>query len=87
MLLPDFILKLIGKNIAGKLDLKEDTTMNEAKPWFQSKTIWTAIITALIGIYNAIGAVKNLPPVPDWVFTILGGIGVYTRSTATTKIG
>lgn len=87
MWLPEFILKLIGKNIAGKLDIKEDSKMDGVKSWYKSKTILSAITVALIGIYNAVGTVKNLPPVPDWVFTILGAIGIYTRVGATDKIG
>lgn len=85
-MIPDFLLKIIGRRVGDKINLQENSTM-ETKPWYQSKSIWTAVIGALIGLYNAIGAVKNLPPVPDWIFTILGAIGIYTRSTVTTKIG
>jgi hypothetical protein len=87
MVLPDFLLKLIGKNVAGKLNLQEDSKMDGTKPWYQSKTIWSAAIAALIGLYNAVGAVKHWPPVPDWIFTILGAIGIYSRANADTKIG
>lgn len=57
------------------------------KPWYQSKTIWTAVVGALIGIYGAIAAVHPLPPVPSWVLTILGSLGLYGLRTADTKIG
>lgn len=91
MWIPDFVLKLIGKEIGSKLDLQEGP-MNDTKKWFQSKTIWTAVVTGLIGIYNVV-AISVLPAfghtapaIPDFIFTILGAIGVYTRATATTQI-
>lgn len=86
MWIPEFVLKFFGKKVADKIDLKEDTQM-ETKPWYQSKTIWAGVAAALIGVYNAVGAVKSLPPIPDWIFTILGAIGIYSRATADTKIG
>lgn len=84
--LPDWVLKLIGHKIADDLNLQEDSKMG-TKPWYQSKTIWATFVTALIGVYNAVGGVKGLPPIPDWVFTLLGAIGLYSRATADTKIG
>jgi hypothetical protein len=86
MIVPDWILKIFGHKVADKLGLQEDTNM-ETKPWYQSKTIWAGLVAALIGVYNAVGAVKSLPPIPDWIFTILGAIGVYSRVNADTKIG
>lgn len=83
--MPDWILKLFGKKIADKLDLQEGA-MDGTKPWYQSKTILAAVVVGLIGIYNSVATAKKLPPIPDWAFTILGAIGVYTRSTATDKI-
>ena len=86
MWVPDFILKLFGHKIADKLNLQEDSKM-DTKPWYQSKTIWAGVVAAMLGVYNSIAAVKKLPPVPDWVYTILGAIGVYSRATADTVIG
>lgn len=87
MWVPDFILKIFGHKIADKLDLKENSQMDDTKPWYQSKGIWAGVVAALVGLYNAIGAVKHLPPIPDWIFTVLGAIGVYSRATADSKIG
>jgi hypothetical protein len=86
LILPDFLLRWIGKDIADKLNLQEDSKMDGTKPWYQSKTIWSGVVAALISIYNTVGAVKGLPVVPDWVYTILAAIGVYSRTTATTTI-
>lgn len=67
--------------------------MNDTKPWYQSKTIWSGLVAALIGIYNVVATTAlpafghNLPAIPDFVFTILGAIGVYSRTQADTKIG
>lgn len=59
----------------------------ESKPWHQSKTIWAAVVTGLIGIYNGVASVKGFPAIPEWIFPILGTIGIYSRATADTKIG
>lgn len=60
--------------------------MDDTKPWYQSKTVIAGILAGVIGIYNTISVAKHLPPIPEWVFTILGAIGVYGRVTAKTEI-
>lgn len=77
--------KLAGKFIAKKLDLKEGNV--DTKKWWQSKTIWSGVVTVLLAGYAAASAQFKLPPVPDWIFAILGAIGIYSRATANTKIG
>lgn len=85
MWIPDFILKFFGRKVADKLDLQEDSKM-DTKKWYQSKTIWTSVVGALIGIYAAVSAVHPLPPIPEWVYTILASIGLYSLRTGETKI-
>lgn len=84
MWVPDFILKFLGHKIADKLQL-EDTM--DTKKWYQSKGIWTGIVTALMGLYLTLSPQLGWPSVPDWVFTILGAIGIYSRADASAKIG
>lgn len=60
--------------------------MDGSKPWYQSKTIYSAGAAALIGVYNTIALHKSLPPIPDWVYTILGAVGIYSRVNATDKL-
>lgn len=83
--LPDWVLKILGHKIADKLDLQEDSNM-ETKPWYQSKNIWAGVVTALIGVYLSLAPQFHWPAIPEWIFTILGAIGIYTRATATTTI-
>ncbi len=78
--------KLFGKYLKGKLKL-EDDKMDDKKPWYKSKTILTGIVAVILASYSAASTQFGLPPVPEWVFAILASIGVYTRATATTKIG
>lgn len=85
MLIPDFILRILGRKIADKLDLQEDRNM-ETKNWYQSKGIWTAIIGGLVGVYGAISTIHPLPPIPQWVMTLLASMGLYSLRTADTKI-
>ena len=56
------------------------------KPWYQSKTIWIGIVAVIITAYNAASATFALPAIPEFVFGILGALGIYTRATATTRI-
>lgn len=78
--------KLFGKYLAGKIKL-EDGKMDEKKKWFKSKTIWTGVVAVLLAAYSTAASSFGLPPVPEWIFAILGTLGIYTRTTATTKIG
>lgn len=59
----------------------------ETKSWFKSKTIWAGIVTVLVAAYNAASAQFGLPAIPEFVFGILGALGVYGRldSKATIK--
>ena len=65
------------------------------KQWFTSKTIWSDILTAVVGIYAILVPVLSnsgikLPPIDGGVLGsvlgILAGFGIYGRKTATTKI-
>jgi len=61
--------------------------MDGTKKWYLSKGVWTGIVTGLIGIYSVIAPHVNGPAIPEWVFALLGGMGIYTRVNATDKIG
>jgi len=82
--MPKFIAVIIGKFIKNKIKL-EDSPM-ETKKWFQSKNVWTGVVTALMGLYLSLAPQFGWPSVPEWVFSLLGAIGIYTRITADTKI-
>lgn len=88
----DMFLVALAKQIARKLDLKEGELMDK-KEWYKSKTIWSGIITILITVYNAGRPLViehfnvNLPEIPEWVYTVLGAMGIYGRVTANKKIG
>ena len=90
MKIPDFVLRFIGRTAADKIGLQEGTVEN--KKWYASKTVWAGVIAVLVSVYNSVGTdlapVLNfkLPPIPDWVFTLLGAMGVYGRLTADKKI-
>lgn len=49
----------------------------KTKQWYQSKTIWAAIISAIVGILQAFGV-----PIPNEVYAILGSLGLYGMRTA-----
>lgn len=58
----------------------------EKKPWYKSKTIQSDIITGLAVLWNTLAVPHGMPAIPDWVYGILGSIGIYGRTTANTKI-
>ena len=58
----------------------------EKKSWYKSKTIWASIITALIVAYNTVGPNFGLPVLPEFVYGALAALGLYGRSTSSTKV-
>jgi hypothetical protein len=79
-----WINRLIGKKIASKLELTEGTV---DKQWYKSKTIWAAVITAIIGVIQPVSSAFGHPIViPQWVLDVLIGMGLYGLRTATTTI-
>jgi hypothetical protein len=71
------------------VDLKEDTLETKnTKQWWKSKTILSALVAALIGIYNTVDVQLgpafgfDLPQIPDAIFTILAAVGIYGRVSA-----
>jgi hypothetical protein len=85
-----WIYKLIGKNLANKIGLKETNMADEpvvSIPWYKSKTILTAIVTVIIGAIQPISTAFGHPiAIPEWVLSLLVGLGLYTARTATTDI-
>jgi hypothetical protein len=86
MWIPDFLLKLFGRKVADKLELTEGP-MDSTKKWYQSKNIWNSVVTGLVGLYLALAPQFGWPAIPEWIFTILAAIGIYTRVTADKTIG
>lgn len=63
----------------------------ETKPWYTSKTIWSDIATVAISIVGLVdlhftGGKIASSPYYQIALTVLGGTGIYTRSTATTRL-
>jgi len=56
------------------------------KPWYRSKNIWVGVVAVLIAGYNSASAQFGLPAIPEFVFAVLGAMGIYTRVTATSVI-
>ena len=54
----------------------------DSKKWFQSKSVWTAILGVLIGAIQPISAAVGHPiVVPSWILEVLGGMGLYSLRT------
>ena len=47
------------------------------KKWYKSKTVWTAIVGAILAILTALEI-----PVPEYVFGVLGAFGLYSLRQA-----
>lgn len=65
------------------------------KSWWQSKTVWSDVLTILLGIYASVTPVLathgiNLPPTTSGflavALSVLGGLGIYGRTSANTTI-
>jgi hypothetical protein len=86
MKLPNFVYTWIGKFAGSKLKLKEDKDMEGSQKWWMSKGMWTGVVTGIIGIYMMIQPGAGWPEIPGWLISFLGGVGLYSRATATKEI-
>lgn len=90
MWIPDFLVKLFGRGLAGKMNLEEGAPM-PTKPWYTSKTVWSDVLTILVG---ALGVVDKYitngqivsSPYYGMALTLLGGMGIISRANATTTL-
>ena len=56
-------------------------------PWYKSKTILTAIVTVIVGAIGPISTAFGYPiNIPEWVLSLLVGMGLYTARTSKTDI-
>lgn len=60
--------------------------MTGVKRWFQSKGIITGVVTVAVAAYASAAAQFGLPPIPEWVFMLLGSLGIYSRAVADKRI-
>lgn len=56
--------------------------MTNKKAWWQSKTVWSGVIAVALAAYSTASAEFGLPPVPEYLYGVLGALGVYGRVTA-----
>jgi hypothetical protein len=56
------------------------------KSWYFSKTVWAGIVVVLVTAWNAASEQFGLPPIPEFVFAILGALGVWGRVAATESV-
>lgn len=59
----------------------------ETKPWYLSKTLWSAILAIALTVYNALAPVQHWPEIPEQVYALLAAFGLYGLRTANTTIG
>ena len=63
--------------------------MTETKPWWQSRTIWTGLVTSALAVLSAAGALPvwiDAPLAADIVVGLLGIATVISRAIATKEV-
>ena len=66
--------------------------MDDKKPWYKSKGVINGIVIVLLGTYELVGQHLgpqmgfSLPSIPEFVYVVLGTLGIYTRATAKTAL-
>lgn len=63
--------------------------MSETKPWWQSRTIWMALATALMALLGASGALPiwvTQSMIEELIIAVLAIATAYYRSKAVTEI-
>jgi hypothetical protein len=90
MKIPGFLIRFGARQVSKQLDLQEGPM--QTKMWFKSKTMWSDIVTVLVGIAGLVdthfmeGKIATSPAY-GVILTILGSMGLYGRAKADTKIG
>ena len=73
-----------------------DTQLTGKLAWYKSKTIWAAVATGIVGVYEVLIPILTqfgvtLPSLNSGllatILSILSALGIYSRNTATQKIG
>lgn len=81
---------IAGKWLKMKLNLLEDSKMDGTKPWYQSQTLWSDVLTVVtlgIGIAdNHFGTHIASNNIYASIISILAAVGIHGRLTADTKI-
>jgi hypothetical protein len=62
-------------------------TETQKKPWWQSKTVLAGVATVALVAYSEASSIFGLPPVPEYVYAVLGALGIYGRMTAKAELG
>lgn len=84
MIFEGLIARFIGHKISNKIDLQEGIV--ETKKWYQSKSIWVAVVAAVLSITQAVGnAIGHPIVIPSWVYEFLGAMGLYSLRTGVDK--
>lgn len=86
----NFFASIAGKFVSSKLKLQEGPPM-PSKPWYESKTIWSDVVTVLLSILGLVdkyvtGGHIVSSPFYSMALTFLGAMGIYGRTTATTTV-
>ena len=84
----NWIYRRIGKEAAKKIGLTEANMADTpTKSKWMSKTVWAAIVTAILGALTPVSTALGHPiVVPEWVISVLVGMGLYLARTSTTDI-
>lgn len=64
----------------------------DSKKWYKSKAILAGVVGVLIATYNGVNPELCqhfqvcLPQIPDFVYAVLAGLGIYGRAVANTTV-
>lgn len=88
--LKNFLARIVGRKLSKSAGLKEDSEMEMegTKKWFQSKTVWSGVLVVAMGTYELVKQqfAPNLPEIPGWLLSFLGGFGIYGRVSAKKEV-
>lgn len=87
--LPGWAYRLAGRKLAKAMNMEDG--MAEEKdvtiPKWKSKTVWVAVIGVVLGAIQPISTSLGHPIViPNWVYEVLAGFGLYSLRTANISV-
>lgn len=68
------------------IEATDGITVAKEKPWYESKTLWTAVAVVVTGAYDAYAKTHGLSPIPEYIYVVLGMFGIYARASGNSVI-
>lgn len=86
-ILKRWFLQIVGKKIEKQVGLVDDKGgIVDSKKWFLSKTLWSIVLNAAVGIVEIVNPGLLGTPIASTIIVLLTSLGIYSRTSANTTL-